>query len=280
MHALLGLMIALVSLAGCSIEGRVQVTSVSSMDVDVTVRGDRSPYCNGDIPGLSVVVGSEPGGVVSSCRYLGTVDPTGLDFVLGLASAGEYLVLVMNPFHVSELGLSEAAATEVERIDITFVMPGTVVERNGGTPNGPELRITDLKAFQVPGGLRVVSLNHTGPPWWQWWTAAGLLAGLLIGLIIVGAGRLATRQRTIASDASDASDAGSLASAGPNDQPEPTLTPTTRSGQAGTPPLHPGPPDRSVAGPQPAARSRPDPAGEGPSADPRRSDPARWAPED
>ena len=83
----IGLLLGLVALAGCSVEGRVQVRSAVAVDVDVTVRANRSPYCNADIVGLSTDPERGRGGVITSCRYRGTLDPSQLGWALGLASA-------------------------------------------------------------------------------------------------------------------------------------------------------------------------------------------------
>ena len=258
-RALSGLSAALVMLTGCSIEGRVQAFSASNLSIDLTVHGSRSPYCSADIPGLSVTPGNEPGGVVSSCHYAGKVDLTTVGSVLGLASAGEYLVLVINPFQFTFDGPQDVRRTDVEAIDITVVMPGTVVEHNGGRVSGAEVRITELEQLQVPGGLRLVALNHAGPPWWQWWAGGGFVVGLLLGLAAIGVARLNRRRR---------SEAGNESSE-PNptdDQPDPLEGAPINGRTPGDSNDEPG-----WAPPDPVAPATPDHRG--------RSDPARWAPE-
>lgn len=267
MRALLGLLLALFLFAGCTIEGRIQATSVSGLDVDLTVRGARSPYCSGDIPGISVTPGNEPGGVVGSCHYVGKVDLTTVGSVLGLASAGEYLVLVLNPYQLAFDGPQPGRIqSDVEGIDVTVVMPGSVLEHNGGAASGSQVRITDITQFEVPGGLRIVALNHPGPPWWQWWAGGGFFVGALLGLALIGVLRRGVRRRAAARPESSEVDA-------PGETTLPLGIASTGS---------------EVSEPSEAVEestsvwARPEP--EGPNEDPGRrdpgrSDPTRWAPE-
>jgi len=186
--ALAVLVLVLVTMTGCRVEGRVEVRAVSAVDVDVTVSGERSPYCNSDLVGLSTSPGREPGGVITSCRYIGVVDPANLGWaMMSLASGGEYLVAVFNPFQVPFNGKGNGTDVdnEVNQLDVTVVMPGTVVETNSGTVSGNELRITDPDVLELPGGLRVVALNHPGPGLWVWWLSTGVLLGAAATMVVL-----------------------------------------------------------------------------------------------
>lgn len=147
----IGLLLGLVALAGCSVEGRVQVRSAVAVDVDVTVRANRSPYCNADIVGLSTDPERGRGGVITSCRYRGTLDPSQLGWALGLASAGEYLVAVFNPLQVPASGPSDSTDNQLDAVDVVIVMPGSIQEANSGQVSDDQVRITDPEVLTLPG---------------------------------------------------------------------------------------------------------------------------------
>lgn len=269
-------------LAGCSIEGRVEVVSPTVLNLDVTVRGERSPYCDGDIQGVTVTPGNEPGGIVSSCRYVGTVNPLTLGATyFTVAAVGEYTAVVLLPFAGTG---GQGTSNEVESLEVTLVLPGDVVERTSGVASGRELRLTDPKIFEVPGGLRVVALNHAGPPYWLWWTGGGLVAGLLAGL--AGAGLI--RRRTPPRGGSPADQAID------SDEPDATVRTTddgtaqeadgaAAGGGAHDSPAQPGTDDAQIgagdtAAPDPSAWARPEPRPA--PTNTGTSDPSRWAPPD
>ena len=181
----IGLVLALVALAGCSVQGRVEVRSAVAVDVDVTVRADRSPYCNADIVGLSTIPERGRGGVITSCRYLGTLDPSQLGWALGLAGAGEYLVAVFNPLQVPASGPSDATENQLDAVDVVVVMPGSIQEANSGLVSDDQVRITDPDVLTLPGGLRLVALNHPGPAHWVWWLVGGVLAGVCAATVVL-----------------------------------------------------------------------------------------------
>lgn len=175
--AVLGL--ALLAMTGCRAEGRIEVRSAHAVDVDVTVHGRRSPYCTSDLAGLTAVPGLDTNGVVDSCHYRGTVEPSQFGWAFGVATAGEYITVVFNPFQVPVEGAGGSIpdADQLEAVDITVVLPGQIVENNGGRASGTELRVTDPGVLELPGGLRFAALNHPGPPLWVWWSAGGALVG-------------------------------------------------------------------------------------------------------
>ncbi len=92
--------LALLTMTGCRVEGRIDVRSTHAVDVDVTVHGRRSPYCTSDLAGLSTTPGVDANGVVTSCRYLGTVEPSQFGWAFGVATAGEYITVVFNPLQI------------------------------------------------------------------------------------------------------------------------------------------------------------------------------------
>lgn len=182
------LLLGLTTLTGCSLEGRLDVASPDAVGVDLTVRSKRSPYCNGDIPGLSVTPGVE-GGAVTSCHYLGTVDVADLGYALSVSQAGEYLAVALNPFQVPASGPRTGSQSDVDALDVTITFPGEVVEHSGGTADGRDLRITDPRVLLAPGGLRAAALDHAGPANWVWWSGVGLGIGVVAGLALVGLSR-------------------------------------------------------------------------------------------
>lgn len=278
LRALLLVLLGVCTLAGCSIEGRVELVSPSVVNLDVTVRGERSPYCNGDIAGVTVTPGNEPGGIVSSCRYVGTVNPLTLEGAyVAVATAGEYTAVVLNPYADGQI------SNEVESLAVTLVLPGDLVEHSSGVAVGRELRLTDPTVFDVPGGLRVVALNHAGPPYWLWWTGGGLVLGLLAGLATAAlirrrsprhGGRTADQPN--GSDDPDAADhvpvtapAQGWDGADPGDTAHDSSAAPSSSDDA-----RPGAGDDPA--PEPSLWARPEPRPAPTNTD--TSDPSRWAP--
>ena len=166
------------ALAGCSVDGRIDVVSPTAVNLDFTVRGEPSASCDGGIEGLSVTPGTDPGGIVT-CHYAGTVNPSALGGAnVPVTTVGEYIAVVVNPFGTSGQG---TGSETINTVDVTLVLPGDVVEHNSGVAQGRELRLTDPNLLQVPGGFRVVALNHAGPSYWLWWTGGGLVLGAVAG---------------------------------------------------------------------------------------------------
>ena len=256
----IGLLLGLVALAGCSVEGRVQVRSAVAVDVDVTVRANRSPYCNADIVGLSTDPERGRGGVITSCRYRGTLDPSQLGWALGLASAGEYLVAVFNPLQVPASGPSDSTDNQLDAVDVVIVMPGSIQEANSGQVSDDQVRITDPEVLTLPGGLKLVALNHPGPAHWVWWGAGGLLLGAVAATAVVLFGRRQWRRPARAPSAPGLSVEGEPEAAG-SDPPARTAEPPVPSD---------GPVDESSVWARPAEDA------------PRtgRTDSSIWAPDD
>ena len=239
------------------------VQSPSAVDVDVTVRASRSPYCNADIVGLSTIPERGRGGVITSCRYLGTIDPAQLGWALGLASAGEYLVAVFNPLQVPATGPSDSTENQLDGVDVTIVMPGSIKESNSGQVADRQLRVTDPEVLTLPGGLRVVALSHAGPEQAVWWVGAGAVLGALITAGLLLTVRLFRRR------------AGRVDAAGddrPADVPEDQPVGGDAASEGDSPPA-----TDAEAVDDPSVWARPDQRSPEQSHAP---DPSRWAPDE
>ena len=120
------------------------------LDVDLTVHAKRSPYCNADLAGLSVIAGGDADGVVLSCRYLGTVDPTVLGYRgVSVTSTGEVQVATFNPLLVPAAG-APPIINDVEALDVVIVTAGDIVEANAGVVAGKELTLADRRPSGSP----------------------------------------------------------------------------------------------------------------------------------
>ena len=176
--------LVLFGLTGCRVEGRVVVRPDDRLDVDLTVHAKRSPYCNADLVGLSVIAGRDADGVVLSCRYLGTIDPTVFGYRgVSVTSAGEVQVATFNPLLVPAAG-APTIINDVEALDVVIVTAGDIVEANAGVVAGKELTLADPASLGQPGGVRVLALRHAGPASWVWWALGGAVAGAVATLLV------------------------------------------------------------------------------------------------
>lgn len=267
-------------LAGCRAQGQLSVQSADVIEVDVTVSDARRGDCSSDLAGLTATPVRDARGVVTSCRYEGTISGRQFGWAASVVGAGEYLVLAAYP--VETFGFDSVAESGLDAVDLTVVFPGQIVESNGGTASGNELRITDPTAFEADGGLRTVALSHPGPPLWVWWLTGGVLLGVVasLGVLRWGRRRDLPLESVAPDDAEEARretdvetpDADVGVSGPPVDAPDPS--PETRAAVVATPDAadaDPGglddSPFRRPAYPEPPA-SRP------------RQDPSRWAPDD
>lgn len=243
---------ALLALGGCAVEGRVQVTSVDAIEVDLLVTGARSPYCGSDLDGLTTTPGLDASGVVTSCRYVGMVDPDDLSWALGTAEVAEYFVFVLNPPDSSGGGAGRWDL--LQAVDLRVIMPGTVVEATSGLTAGSEVHITDPRAFDGTNGLRLVSLRGAGPPPWVGWLAGGMALGVGSTLAVLAWRRRRSMVAFEPDDSWDDADDDAPAVAEPAiDEPATAL-----------------PPD-------PAIWARPEPSAQ--PSDTATGDPSRWAPD-
>jgi hypothetical protein len=272
---LLVLLLALAALGGCSVEGRVEITSAITMDVDVTVRSGPSPYCNADIVGLSTIPKRGRGGVITSCRYLGTMNPSEYGWALGVATAGEYMVAVFDPMGSTP---GESVENQVDAVDVTIVMPGAIQESNSGQVTQHEVRITDPQVLVLPGGLRVVSLNHAGLPHWVWWVAGGALVGALVATVVLALVRRFGRGRRVRPRVADSAEA----EPGPTDldaaATDPDFSDVFASSARPEPPPSPDASAGAYEADQTSAWARPSAEPDVPRARPQ--DPSVWAPTD
>lgn len=259
--ALALLALVLFGLTGCRVEGRVVVRPDDRLDVDLTVHAKRSPYCNADLVGLSVIAGRDADGVVLSCRYLGTVDPTVFGYRgVSVTSAGEVQVATFNPLLVPAAG-APTIINDVEALDVVIVTAGDIVEANAGVVAGKELTLADPASLGQPGGVRVLALRHAGPASWVWWALCGAVAGAVATLLVLLVLRPAAFRV-----------GGTAESAPDDDRPEVDAA-------------HHVDPDETAAPPQAhwAARGRDGPHETAPTEPARPSatpDPSRWAPEE
>lgn len=276
--------LALLTMTGCRVEGRIDVRSTHAVDVDVTVHGRRSPYCTSDLAGLSTTPGVDANGVVTSCRYLGTVEPSQFGWAFGVATAGEYITVVFNPLQIPVEGPGGMTGeNELDAVDVTVGLPGQVVENNGGAASGTELRITDPEVLELPGGLRFAALTHPGPPLWVWWLTGGVLVGAtsVIGVLWLRRGRDAVRAAPAPDDLGDAPDAGPGA---PDAVPAPGAVPAPPGAVPETPGAGPHTPNAGSATPDDPGEfddsmfRRPADTEDG--AYRRPADPSIWAPPD
>lgn len=170
-----GLALCGLLLAGCRVEGTVDVLSADSLTFDLLLVGTDAP-CNSEqnSPRFTYQKTTDDSGA-SACRVGGTLKPSDLDdFHFTLTDAGEYRVF--------GLGLGGDWVDWPDG-DVSFRFPGDVLSTNVGTPSGNEVRISDLSSLS--NGIQVVALNRPGPERWVVGAAAGLGAGVALALLAV-----------------------------------------------------------------------------------------------
>lgn len=163
--------------AGCDMVAELDVRSENHVEVELVI--NESGRCEGltDFWGLQI---EREGSLL--CRATGTLDLTAAaqDRFLTVSRLGEYYLL--------DLRLPEESATVP--IDLTIHFPGMVVDAGGGLISGNSVHFPKEYGVGAVGEIRVVALNHVGPPLWIIGTAAGLLLGALIAVgVMLGSGR-------------------------------------------------------------------------------------------
>lgn len=179
--ALAAIPLLLLGATGCSLSGSVSVNSPDSVLVDVTFSDfgqANADLCDESVffgSGLQFISTEDNAGPI--CRITGNLEPERLESAgLKVRRFGEYLVLEIAP-------AGEGSA--YPSIYLTVDFPGQVVEHNANEQTAPnQVRLTDLNSLSG-SGLRVVALDHAGPPWWVIGTAGGVIAGSLLTLAVV-----------------------------------------------------------------------------------------------
>lgn len=176
LSALAAVLIAFVA-SGCDVVAELDVRSESHVEVTLVI--NESGRCEGltDFWGLKV----EPEGS-RLCRATGTLDlaAAAQDRFLTLSRLGEYYLL--------ELRFPDSSA-EIP-IDLTVRFPGMVVDAGGGLISGNSVHFPKEYGVGAVGEIRVVALNHIGPPLWVIGTVGGLLLGAMIAVgVLLGSGR-------------------------------------------------------------------------------------------
>ena len=97
-----------------------------------------------------MIAGGDADGVVLSCRYLGTIDPTVFGYRgVSVTSAGEVQVATFNPLLVPAAG-APTIINDVEALDVVIVTAGDIVEANAGVVVGKELTLADRRPSGSP----------------------------------------------------------------------------------------------------------------------------------
>ncbi len=253
-----GLALTGLLLAGCRVEGTVEVVSSQELTVDLLLVGadaDCEPTVQASR--LTYTPTADATGA-DACRVTGTLPPEEWETLdLVLVDAGEYLV-----FRTGRTGGRDGWPEG----EITFRFAGDVVDASQGTVSGSTVRIPELPA--LGDGIEVVALKRPGPPDRVLWAAFGAGAGVTLALLAALALRRSGRRR--APGEAGAEVEGELVRAAPLDEPGlggeprgPAPTPDG-AGTVRTVPPTPDRPDTSWLGMPPdpiAPRAPTDPPG-------------------
>lgn len=179
--AVLGVVAAGVLLAGCDTAGRIEVVSVDELSVDLTFTDVDPVGCTqieNSTMHLSAVASTDSSGR-DTCRVQGAVELAALSSVR-VSSTGDYEVLS---------GTLGQSGSEPGELDLTVVMPGTVVASSHGTASGDTVHFVGPLASLLGDGFVVVSSQRQELPW----PLVGLI-GFLTGAVVV-LGWLRVRRR-------------------------------------------------------------------------------------
>lgn len=179
-----------VLLAGCRVQGSVDVVSRDQLAVDLLLVGDEAP-CDVAFqsPRLAYTRTTDSTGA-PACRVTGTLDTQYLRaFELTITDVGEYRI-----FRTDET--SRRRSWPDGALEIRF--PGDVQTTSLGTISGHTVRINDLPSLS--DGIEVVALSRPGPPDRLLWGGIGLAGGLAVALLGLGLARRSARARRVEPD--------------------------------------------------------------------------------
>ncbi len=181
----LGVLAAGVLLSGCDLQGHVDVISPDEVSLDLLV-SEEGLDCGALTSSGTLTF--EPGPDVdgsASCHITGTMPLSSLGFdELRTGEIGEYWSFTGT--------LSDVLGNWPDVIiDVRF--PGEVVEANQGTIQGNTLRLNPSQF--TTNEVHVVARNRPGPASWVVAGAAGVAAGVVLTLVVVGLLRRARRAR-------------------------------------------------------------------------------------
>lgn len=155
---------AAMTLAGCDVTGTMKVRPDDQVELDLRVVVEDGEPCLWQLSGGEIRTGERRirgGGRL--CLLQGSVPKESLSrWGVQIAHLGEHIEAVYNPLGVAEVAdrRSPVALTGVS-VEVEF--PGEVRETTG-IVEGTVVRFTDVGQVSRPSGLRVVALDHRGPP--------------------------------------------------------------------------------------------------------------------
>lgn len=167
-----GLALCALLLAGCRVEGTVDVVAAGEVTIDLLLVGDEAT-CDVSVqtPRLAYTKATDATGA-EACRVTGTLRPEDLQTLdLVLVDAGEYLLF--------RTGGTEDRSGWPDG-SITFRFAGDVIRASQGTVAGNTVLIGELPALS--DGIEVVALNRAGPPDRVLWAGLGAAGGATLAL--------------------------------------------------------------------------------------------------
>ncbi len=244
----------LLLLTGCTVSGTIEVRTAEEVVVDLTFRNDALTdyHCDAQfVRGFSLdveILDDERGQL---CHVTGSVHPEKLRPYLGVAHAGESLVVSFNPLALAPGSASPGGSpfSSINTLDVALRFPGRVL-RSTGVADGNVVHFRDPRQIAEPYGLSAEALDHPGPPW----AISGPLAGFAAGVVATGVW-LVIRKRRSARGGTPAGEPDGAGQATEEPQPAGAGDPGTRL------------PDAAAAG-------RGSPAGPGPGPGPGPGTPA------
>lgn len=156
-------LLAAMALAGCDVTGTMKVRADDQVELDLRVVVEDEAPCFWQISGDIRTGERRIRGGGRLCLLEGTVPKDTLSrWGVHITHVGEHIEAVYNPLGVADVAnrLNPVPLTDVA-VEVEF--PGEVRESTG-IVEGTTVRFTDVAQLSKPSGMRVLALDHRGPP--------------------------------------------------------------------------------------------------------------------
>ncbi len=162
--AVIGLVAAL-ALSGCDVTGTITIRPDDMVELDLRAVIDANQSCEWQLgPGVRTDERRMRNSVQRLCLLQGTVNKEELrKWSVNVAHTGEHIEVVANPLGVVGPNETTWSSLGVTDLAVRVQFPGAVLESTG-IEEGNTVRFTDVSQLGKPQGLRVLALDHPGPP--------------------------------------------------------------------------------------------------------------------
>lgn len=156
-------LLAAMALAGCDVTGTMKVRADDQVDLDLRVVVEDEAPCFWQISGDIRTGERRIRGGGRLCLLQGTVPKETLSrWGVHISHVGEHIEAVYNPLGVADIADRRNSAP-LSDVAVEVEFPGEIRETTG-IADGTTVRFTDVAQLTEPTGMRVLALDHRGPP--------------------------------------------------------------------------------------------------------------------